>query len=188
MKVTVKIRSDISIFRTEDCFEEVRNIRGGAVATLIPVQGERRLPLTVSSLMPGKAILLLEAEEKGGKHPDGTVDAMVVCGVSGKQLRPYMTENGPLRPPNGIHARFAVPCNVVTIHAHEDGRVTVVKHSLSLGDGDVVGLSEEHIFHGFPRNLSGWKAKYKAAAKAAADKGNTMNCRTPKFVAERRQA
>lgn len=188
MKITVKVRSNISVFQTEDCFENARNIRGGAVATLIPIQGELRLPLTVSSLIPKKAIMLLEVEESGGKHPNGIVDATVVCGVSGKALRPYMTEDGPLRPPNGIHARFSIPYNVVTIHAHEDGRVTIMKHSLSLGDEDVVSLTEKQIYHGFPQNLSGWKTKYFDAARAAAEKGGTMNCRTPKYVAERQRA
>lgn len=188
MKIVVKTRSDISIFMAEDCFEDAKSVRGGAVATLVAVQGEMRLPLTISSMIPQKAIIMFEVEEKGGKHPDGTVDATVICGVTGRPIPPYMVEKGPLRPPNGIHARFAVPYNVVCIHAHEDGRVTIMKHSMSLGDSDVVELVEKQLFHGFPHNIRGANMKYLRAAQAAADKGDTMNCRTARYVGERRQA
>lgn len=188
MKVVVKTRSDVSVFRSEDCFEDAKSLRGGAVATLVAVQGEMRLPLTISAMIPQKAIIMFEVEEKGGKHPDGTVDAMVVCGITGRAINPYMVERGPLRPPNGIHARFSVPYNVVCIHAHEDGRVTVMEHSMSLGDSDLVELTEKQLFHGFPENLRGSNKKYLRAAKAAADKGNTMNCRTARYIGERRKA
>ena len=190
MKVTVRVfNSSAEIFQQEDCFEEAKNLSKGSVATLAPVQGAYRLPPTIGAMIPGSAHLFIEAEGKGGLHPDGKVDAQVVCGLSGKPLRPFhVVRGGSLTPPNDVHALFSVPDNIVVIRAEEDGRVAITKHSIVLGDGDVVSVQEEQIYHGFPQNLSGWKSKYQVAAQACARKGQTMNCRSAHYVAPRRRA
>lgn len=92
------------------------------------------------------AMLFIDCTEYGGGMTN-TGSGTVVCGLSGKSLRPYYIPRGGHRA-GGTHAYFSVPNAVVTVTGYRrDTGVTIQEHRI-VRDGDVARIQSTELWSG----------------------------------------
>ena len=125
--------------------------------------------------------LFIDVQEQGGGLTN-TGSATIVCGLTGKPLKPYYCpRRGHLA--CGIHAYFSVPEAVVTITGYRrDDNVTFSKHIIIV-NGNLATLKTETLWSGRIESLPNLFSKYKNAAKAAQEKANCYHCRCVHYSA-----
>jgi hypothetical protein len=157
-------------------------VRGAVVVDLPKSDGDRGYYDIPPGL--GGSTFLIDVAEEGGAFTK-TGHARVVCGVSGKPLRPYyMPRNGHLA--NGQHAFFSVPEQVITVSANKEN-IKITRHVLS-EVGDRVGMESEEIWSGRQEELPETFGKYAAAVEAAAKKASCYHCRHAHYVAVKEES
>ena len=128
------------------------------------------------------AILLIDCCEKGGGMTS-TGSGTVICGLSGKPLKPYyVPRRGHLA--CGEHAYFSVPNAVITVTGYRrDSNITITKYEIKK-DGQTAILEISEIWKGEIEFLPELYDCYKEAATAARQKANCYHCRSPHFIAK----
>ena len=160
-------------------------VKGGIIVELPALRepadgydGEYKIPEEVAGVM----LFVDIVESGGGRTSSGS--GIVVCGVSGKPLRPYYThQHGNLS--NGIHARFAVSTAVVTITGYRnESRITIRKHEI-IREGRTARIKTTLLWEDDLDLLPGTLDNFHAAGKAAVEKGNCYHCREVHFAREK---
>lgn len=110
----------------------VKLVRGGIIAELKELRNGSgqfcgyQLPEQLNG-----AKLFIDCSEHGGGMTN-TGSGTVVCGMSGKALRPYYCPRGG-HLACGVHAYFSVPETVVTVTGYRrDTKVTIEEHRISV--------------------------------------------------------
>ncbi|MBN1325962.1 hypothetical protein JW977_03195 [Candidatus Falkowbacteria bacterium] len=130
----------------------------------------------------GATLFLDVAEEGGGMTNTGS--GTVVCGLSGKALRPYYVPRGG-HLACGTHAYFSVPNAVVTVTGYRrDENVTIEEHRI-VRDGNVARIKSKKLWCGELEVLPESFNRFQAAAEAASTKGNCYHCRCVHFAEAR---
>lgn len=126
------------------------------------------------------ATLFIDVTENGGGMTN-TGSGTVVCGLSGKALRPYYVPRGG-HLANGTHAHFSVPnaCVTVTGYRHENV-VTIEEHKIKRG-GNIALIETKELWRGDIESLPNLFGRFHVAAKAAVEKGNCYHCRCVHFA------
>jgi hypothetical protein len=148
-----------------------KHVRVGVLADMV-VSGRAG----VYTFPPGMngADLLIDVEESWLREVEGT-RAQVVCGLSGKALRPYFV---PARGhPSGRsgQAFFSIPTAVVLVTAYRDGRVEI-RHLWVETGGDITTLLARLLWSGSAAELPHLPSQYGAAARAAIEKAKCEHC------------
>jgi len=184
MKITTRInREDPELVETLlQRGVKSRLVKGGVIVELPALRepadgydGEYRIPKQAAGFM-----LFIDIVESGGGRTNSG-SGIVVCGVSGKPLRPYyIHQHGKLA--NGIHARFAVSTAVVTITGYRhESRITIRKHEI-IREGEIARIKTIMIWEDDLNLLPGKFSNFLAAGKAAVEKGNCYHCREVHFA------
>lgn len=129
--------------------------------------------------LPFNHPLIRLCEIGGGSETGEGGTAHVVCGVSGKALRPYYI---PLYPtPNGPMAFFSIPWSCVTVTvAAALPVVRITCWSVTLKGGFCL-LSERTLWSGRPQDLSLDQGRYFPAVQAAMEKAACPGCMRPHY-------
>jgi hypothetical protein len=151
MKITARIneeKQDIVDILTQHGIT-AKLVRGGVIVEL-PVRKKEswnepdvyEVPTEVNS----SAILLIDVAEEGGGMTN-TGSGTVVCGLSGKALRPYyMPRGGHLA--CGTHAYFSVPNAVVTVTGYRrDNNITIDEHRI-IREGNIARIHSKKLWSG----------------------------------------
>lgn len=158
--------------------ELVESMFGG---TKVAKQGSFVIPAEI--LAGYEYQLLIEATESGGGATN-TGSAQIVCGLSGKALRPYFTPtHGHLS--NGTHAYFSVPGSVVLVNAsrgHGSAGIWITKYEV-IQEGQFAKIVKTDIWSGQSSELPEVYNQYAAAVEAAAQKCRTYHCRYAMYIA-----
>ena len=153
-------------------------VKGGVIVEL-PVKKENsdiyEVPMEVNS-----ATLFLDVTEDGGGMTN-TGSGTVVCGLSGKALRPYYVPRGG-NLACGTHAYFSVPNAVVTVTGYRrDDNVTITEHRI-VRNGNIARIESKKLWSGELEVLPELFDQFQAAAEAARNKGNCYHCRCVHFA------
>ncbi len=155
-------------------------VKGGVIVELpVSKKGSRNDPDTykIPAEVAGATLLINVTEHGGGGIGRGTV----VCGLSGAALRPYyVPRGGSLN--DGTHAHFAVYSNVVTITGYRfNYNVTIEEHWI-VRDGNTARIESKTFWSGDLKVLPELFIRFKAAARAATNKGNCLHCRSVHYA------
>lgn len=129
----------------------------------------------------GDAQLSIGVSESGGGMTN-TGSGNVVCGLSGKPLRPYYVPKGG-HLANETHAYFSVPNAVVTVTGYRRDDEVVIEEFRIVRDGNVAKIESKTIWSGDLDDLPKSFSHYADAAKAAHRKANCYHCRCVHFAA-----
>lgn len=158
-------------------------VKGGIIVELA---GRRDQEGHTHFVIPGEiagATLLIEATEHGGGYTN-TGGATVVCGLSGKPLRPYYVPRGG-HLACGTHGYFSVPGAVVTVVGYRrSDNVTIEEHRIRQV-GEIAWIESKQLWSGDIHELPELFSRYQAAAEAANMKANCYHCRCLHFSAPR---
>lgn len=128
------------------------------------------------------ATLLINVAEEGGAMTK-TGSATVVCGLSGKALRPYRVPHGG-HLANGEHAFFSVPDAVITVMGYRSsGKVVIEEHRI-VRDGRFAHIKTKMMWSGHIGDLPEMYDRFAVAALAANVKTNCYHCRHCHYIAE----
>ncbi|MDD3487516.1 MAG: hypothetical protein PHF35_04050 [Candidatus Moranbacteria bacterium] len=156
-------------------------VKGGVVVELPERDRENwNDPQTfdVPAEVNGATLFIDVAEEGGGMTNTGS--GTVVCGLSGKALRPYYVPKGYC---NADHAYFSVPGSVITITGYRrDDNVTIREHKI-VREGNMARIDTEVLWEGELEFLPNLYGRYREAAEAAHRKGNCYHCRCVHYAA-----
>ena len=166
-----------------------RTVKGGVIIELAVVNGKDPEPFSVPDQVNGGP-LLFQCVESGGHDGNGTAEATIICGLSGKMLRPFWI------PRSGrecdVHARFSVPEKVVVITAWHEGldnesRIkrsyfVVTKHEVSTEDGQATVKSQMLFKGSLVAHLPGSLKKFADAVEAALAKAECQHCSEPHYA------
>lgn len=134
-------------------------------------------------------LLLIEAVEEGGGMSN-TGEGVIVCGLSGKKLRPYyIPTGGPLS--NAVHAHFSVPEAVVTIEVTEHHTTTaVIRENRIIREGNTARIQVKVLWSGRIKQdlkeVPALFARFIPAIKAGWDKIQQYHCRHAYYYIETR--
>lgn len=117
-------------------------------------------------------------EEGGGKTHTGK--GTVVCGLSGKALRPYYVPHGG-HLACGTHAYFSVPVAVITVTGYCLSDDIVIKKHEIVRNGDSAQIKSSTLWKGDLEVMPESFSRFQAAALAARDKANCYHCRHVHF-------
>lgn len=121
------------------------------------------------------AILFIDCTESGGGYTN-TGSATVVCGLSGKALRPYLVSRSGHRACD-THAYFSVPCSVITVTGYrKQSNIEIVSHTI-IRDGNIARIESKSIWSGDFRELPKIFERYEQAVFAANKKADCYHCR-----------
>ena len=124
--------------------------------------------------------LFIDATENGGGMTN-TGSGTIVCGLSGKALRPYYVSRGG-HLACGTHAHFSVPNAAVTVTGYRcDDEVTIEEHKICR-DGNIARIESKLLWSGNVKMLPESLSRFRAAAEAAREKGNCYHCRHTHFA------
>ena len=157
-------------------------VRGGVVVEL-PARkkesGSNPDTYEVPAEVNGATLFIDCAEEGGGMTNTGS--GTIVCGLSGKALRPYYVPRGG-HLACGTHAYFSVPNAVVTVTGYRrDTNITIEEHRIGR-DGNVARIESKKLWSGELEALPETFNRFQAAAEAASTKGNCYHCRCVHFA------
>jgi hypothetical protein len=127
-----------------------------------------RLPKEVAG-----ALLFLDCSEVAGEV-DGRLFATVVCGLSGKPLRPYYESRGKGKKYKR-YARFSAPQTIVTVQG-KDNQVSIMKHRVEMVQSQTAQIVSFRIWNGNPESMPRKLAHYRPAAESALAK---LRCTNP---------
>jgi hypothetical protein len=187
MKITARInREDQKLVQTlNERGIKARLVKNGVIVELPAIRepadgfdGEYQIPKEVDGVM-----LFIDISEHGGGMTK-TGSAIIVCGLTGKALRPYyVPQHGTLV--LGIHAHFAVSTAVVTITGYRnEDNVTIREHRI-VHERKIARIKTTELWHGRWQELPQSFSKFYAAAKVANEKGNCYHCRHVHFAREK---
>ncbi len=175
MKITARInRENVAMVNAlKQRGINAKLVRGATIVEL-PTSKEKpewfEVPAEVAAAEP---TLLIDCEEHGGGMTN-TGSGNVVCGLSGKALRPYYVPKGYS---NSTHAHFSVPNAVVTITGYRsDDNVTIKDHRIVRED-NLVRIQTTELWGGELEALPETFSRFQAAAEASYQKGNCYHCR-----------
>ncbi|MDD4937762.1 MAG: hypothetical protein PHX34_01975 [Candidatus Shapirobacteria bacterium] len=156
----------------------VKLVRNATLVELKATDGVYRIPKEIYGF---SFSLQIEVAEEGGGYTH-TGFSTIVCGLSGKKLKPYfMPRYGDLACEK--HAFFSVPMSVVLVkgdRAKEE--VEITKHSI-VCINQTVRVEESLIWKGQFDRLPKRYQQYKGAVNAAKDKCSYYHCRVALYVA-----
>jgi len=179
MKLILKILGEYR--QIVDLMPNSKLVKNAVIIELVSnVHGVFEVPEILKNL-PQK--LLIQCEEYGGGATH-TGNAQIICGLSGKPLRPYcVPQRGHLA--GGTHALFSVPESVIVVsfsHHRGDGDINIRNFSLrKVGECKFV-VDEFEVWTGKPYDLPISFSKYKSAVDAAVQKSNCYHCREPHYI------
>lgn len=128
----------------------------------------------------GNMLLLIDLCETGGQRGNKG-EAQIVCGLSGKTLKPYFVPKKFMKG-NEEHAKFSVPTAVITVNAIKDETIIISKYTISKGD-TVVRLQKDILWEGmFDSNPPDTLQNYLGPVEAARQKATCPNCREPHYI------
>jgi len=187
MKVTARINGENQSF--VDTLTQrgitAKLVKGGVIVEL-PARKKKSWSDPDTYEVPAEvndAKLFIEVTEHGGGMTN-TGSGTVVCGLSGKPLRPYYVPRGG-HLACGTHAYFSVPNAVVTVTGYRrDDNVTIEEHRI-VRDGNVVWIESKKLWSGELEVLPESFSRFRAAAEAASAKGNCYHCRCVHFAEAR---
>jgi len=182
MKITVKLKEVNSevVGIIENKGISARPIKGGLIIELPLAEkqtgGDHEIYDVPMDIVPINALFLINCEEKGGGEKDDTGSGIIVCGLSGKALHPYLIrKRGHLACRE--HAFFTVPSAVITITSYQrDGVSTIQEHRI-VGEGKTAYIQTKNIWIGEKRKLPQKLNRFSAAVDAALEKSDCYHCR-----------
>jgi hypothetical protein len=123
-----------------------------------------------------KYTLLIDIAECGGwKGPNELNIGQVVCGMSGKALKPYFIPRLNVEP-CGKHAYFSVPEGCVSVQADNEN-ITIKEVKIDFHPEEhYATLIEKEYYNGHVEDLPEELIRFKLAAGIAVDKSNCENC------------
>lgn len=155
-------------------------VKGGVIVELPAIDKNSWNPETyeIPSEVNGGMLFLDLVEEGGGMTHTGS--STVVCGLSGKALRPYYVPRGG-HLSCGTHAFFSVPNAVITVEADRQDDNVVIKEHRIVCDDNVARIKGKKIWTGALNELPKIFSHFQKAAEAAIQKANCYHCREPHF-------
>jgi hypothetical protein len=152
----------------------VKTTRTGILVTLLPIDPDNQEEYWIPEELEEPIFLLHAAEEGGGQRRTGR--STIVCGLSGKALKPYYIRAGSAKI-CGEHAYFTVPNGLVTVSGYrQDRSVAIREHTILIHKG-IAKINTSILWDGerqaIPRSLS----DFWDAAQAAEDKCQCQSCR-----------
>lgn len=194
MRLRVKItcqnieKSSFTEFLKESCdtpaLLKAHSVRNGVIFDpLIQSQSDVEaiyaMPRDFSTIT-SKVTFLMDISEHGGFNTKtGEHYSNIVCGKSGKPLKPYYVPRKHVNSPCGQHAYFSVPESVITINAFSDENIRIYENRIdtSLLDTDnVVKILHTVLYDGALGNLPSELERFTQAASVAVDKANCADC------------
>jgi len=160
---------------------EARVIRGRTLIELNKTGNVYDIPVEVKSQNP---TLMIDCSECGGGMTN-TGNSTIVCGLSGKKLRPYYVPRGG-HLANGNHAYFAVPSMVVTISGYRQDYVVTIEEHAIIVNGSRAHIKSSIIWSDEVDNLPNYLDRYREAAYAAYEKSNCYHCRCVHYAEPKR--
>lgn len=160
---------------------EVHETRTGVVVDLPQVEGQDGV-FQMPSCVNGQPPLIQIAEEGGGLGEIG--QATIICGFSGKALRPFFVG----REQDDPHALFSVPGGIVVIElrlSSTGSRVRVQSREVVKDEAErLARIVAKTLYQGsleaFPESL----IRYRPAVDAALAKAQCQRCSHAHFIAE----
>jgi hypothetical protein len=155
----------------------------GRTAIVLPYNAKRKGYIMPEKLEKMDCQMLLHAAESGGGMTN-TGYSTIICGLSGKALRPYVVHtHGHLS--NGTHAEFWILSSYIKICASKKEQdLDIVKMTAEYDEQErVIRVSETQIWHGFENELPKRYNRYADAVSAAVDKADCYHCREPHYIA-----
>lgn len=110
------------------------------------------------------ALLFLDCSESADEG-DGRPFATVVCGLSGKALKPYYESRGRGKKYKR-YARFSVPQAIVTVRSW-DNKISIMKHRVEVVRPQTAQVFSFVIWNGKLESLPRKFAHYRSAAESA---------------------
>lgn len=151
-------------------------VRNATIVELERNQSHTDLYHVPDEIQSHEYVLLIEATEHGGGMTN-TGSATVVCGSSGKKLRPYYVPKGHS---NSTHAYFSVPGSIITVTGYrKDDNVTIMEHKIEIKGayGEFAEIKTSDVWSGEVGVLPNLYSRYQDAAEAAHGKANCYHCR-----------
>jgi hypothetical protein len=152
-------------------------VKGGIIVELPALNdpGVYEVPMEVSD-----AVLYLDLTEHGGGRTN-TGSGTVVCGLSGKALRPYyVPRRGHLA--CNAHAYFCVPNAAVTVTGFRNGKVKIEEHRIVRDGNNMTLIESTKLWYDELRMLPETFSRFRAAAQAAITKAKCYHCRCVHFA------
>lgn len=179
MKIVVRYNVDDATARsmvrklTDEGFE-AKHVRGGVICDLQRSSTNYEAFLAPSNVREG-TLLLDVAESGGGLTRTGS--SQIVCGLTGKALKPYFRpQRGHLS--NGDHAFFAVVGSVATVNAEQNSaHISIQSHRIQENGGNVFHILKDVIWEGLVSEMPDCYSGFSDAVQAAIDKANCYHCR-----------
>lgn len=180
--VTIWVReAERDDFLRKNPFEEYWGREGDISVSLPRAEEEDGDIFRIPKAFRERQLFLNIAEQYPSKDT-----AMVVCGLSGKRLRPYFHTREDM--PDDIQCWFSSPRALMTVTVSESAIVKITRRELVVaGDGTVAAVPETILFEGTVLLAFSAMYRYRDAISAAhekilhADKPH----RVPFFIAER---
>lgn len=157
---------------------KVKLVKRGVIVELPEKDGNYELPPEVAKEINGGKLFIDTTEHGGGATNTGS--GTVVCGLSGKPLRPYyVPRSGHLA--CGTHAYFSVPEAIVTVTGYRrDTNITIEEHRI-IHEGNTSRIETKTLWSGELEVLPDSFNRFQAVAEAASAKGNCYHCRDVHF-------
>lgn len=128
--------------------------------------------------------ILMHATECGGASRNQGY-ASVVCGETGKELKPYLVPTkGSLS--NSDHAYFAVPGTVIEVFAVCNVGVQIRRHTLVVCPDGYITVTTRLLWEGSDESLPDELYEFIDAVEAAASKAGEFHCRDVYYADLRR--
>jgi hypothetical protein len=150
-------------------------VKGGIIVELPALNDPDvyEVPVEVSD-----AVLYLDLTEHGGSRINAG-SGTVVCGLSGKPLRPYyVPRRGHLA--CNAHAYFCVP-NAATVTGYRNGKVKIEEHRI-VRDGNMALIESTKLWYGEWMMLPETFSRFRAVVQAAIIKAKCYHCQCVHFA------
>ncbi len=185
MKITARINGENGVWLStiKNAGITAKMVKGGIIVDLPHRDAFTDQPdyYIVPMLIDG-AKLFLEVTEYGGGMTN-TGQGTIICGLSGKALRPYYIPNGGDLS-NKTHAYFSVLEAVVTITSYrQDSTIAIEEHRI-VREGGIARIETKRLWDGHLGELPNTLGRYQAAATAAEAKSNCYHCRHAHYVVD----
>lgn len=177
MKITARINGeDLELFNQLKAQGFDTKLVKGAI--LINQTYGQALVIPEEIIIQREVTFLINVAESGGGYTN-TGDVTIICGLSGKALKPYFCPtSGQLA--GNEHAFFAIPESVVSIHVcrqRYDYDITITKHSIVVLKNIPTVQSEKMWSGGYYEPIPELFQSYQAAINAAVEKSHCYHCR-----------
>jgi len=157
-------------------------VRGGVIVDL-PLQGHDSYTYLIPQEVGDDAMLFINLAEKGGAATNSG-SGTIVCGLSGKALKPYYIPRGGHLACE-THAYFCAPQAVVTVTGYRRDDTVIIEEFKIFRDRNIARIDSKKLWEGQLEELPKTFSRFQAAAEAADEKGNCYHCRHVHYVAEK---